>query len=261
LFKPLVHLRRLGALSFVVVLASLFCLVAPAAAWTPGAFSSEDEQQLFSLTNQDRAAAGLPALVEDSYLHKKAEWRVQDMGDRDYFSHHIPPDGNMVFSSMQSDGYCFKVAGENIGLSTYGDDATTRIETGFMNSPEHKDNILGHWTRIGVGAYQAADGRKLWAVLFSLDCSADATPKPTPKPTPRPTAKPTLEPTPTLTATPTVEPTVVPTNTFSSAPAIVPTNTFPSTDLGAPTASPAAESPLVLVVRWLFNLWAQLNGH
>ena len=195
MFKPLIHLRRLGAASFAIVLLSSFYLAAPTAAWTPGAFSPDDEQLLFSLTNQDRADASLPALAQDNYLHQKAEWRAQDMGERNYFSHQIPPGNKYVFSYMQADGYCFRVAGENLGLSTYGSDATTRIETSFMNSLDHKANILGHWTRLGVGAYQGAAGRKFWAVLFSLDCSTAATPKfplrPTAKPIPRPTAAPT----------------------------------------------------------------------
>ena len=171
---------------------ALVATAGTALAWDPGTFSSADEQLLFSLTNQDRASAGLNALVNDSYLHKEAEWRAQDMGDRDYFSHQIPPDGNMVFDYMQSDGYCFKVAGENIGLSTYGDDgATTSIETAFMGSPPHRANILGTWAHLGVGAYKAADGRKLYDVLFSIPCGVSVpTPTPVTDPTPAPRPRP-----------------------------------------------------------------------
>jgi uncharacterized protein YkwD len=172
-------------------------------AWSGGSFSGSDERLLLTLTNQDRASSGLSALSNDSYLHKEAEWRAKDMGDRDYFSHKIPPGNSMVFSYMQKDGYCFKVAGENIGLSTYSDgSATSSIEKAFMGSPEHRSNILGKWTRIGVGAYKAADGRKLYAVLFSLPCGSSVASKP--KTTTKPTAKPTLVPltTPMAIATP-----------------------------------------------------------
>jgi len=136
-------------------------------AWAAGTFSDGDEQLLFALTNQDRASAGLSALVDDGYLHTEARWRAKDMGDRNYFSHEIPPDGRMVFDYMQSDGYCFRVAGENIGLTTFGDsDATTTLEQAFLGSPEHRDNIMGTWVDMSVGAYQAPDGRKLYSVLF-----------------------------------------------------------------------------------------------
>jgi uncharacterized protein YkwD len=172
---------------------------APALAWDAETFSSQDEQLLFTLTNQDRASAGLNALTADSYLHSKAEWRAKDMADRDYFDHKIPPDDKLVFYYMSKDGYCFKVAGENIGLSTYSDaEATTRIEKAFMGSASHRANILGDWVRMGIGAYKAADGRKLYTVLFSVPCGAKATPKPTAKPAAKPTPTPTpAEPTPT----------------------------------------------------------------
>ena len=67
---------------------------------------------------------------------------------RNYFSHQIPPDGHTVFDVMSNDGYCFKLAGENIGWNNYPDDqATTEIQTMFMNSPgsspEHPGPGLG----------------------------------------------------------------------------------------------------------------------
>ena len=214
--------------------------VAPAAAWSTG-FSSSDEQLLFSLTNQDRASAGLHSLVYDSYLHKEAEWRVKDMADRNYFSHKIPPTNVMVFTFMQKDGYCFNVAGENIGSSTYPDDtATAYIETGFMGSPTHRDNILGTWNNMGVGAYKAADGHKLYAVLFSIPCTAPKpTPKPTPKLTPRPTTAPTANPTTPPTANPTTPPTANPTATPTANPT---ETTIPTTANPTATTIPSATS-------------------
>ncbi len=241
------NVRKVGLAVVVVLLAAAGTVAPAAAAWSPG-FSPTDEQLLFALTNQDRASAGLPALVNDAYLHTKAEWRAQDMGDRDYFSHQIPPSNNMVFVFMQQDGYCFKVAGENIGLSTYDDDvATATIETGFMNSPTHRENIMGDWNHMGVGAYKAADGRKLYAVLFSLTCAAApqptvtpklaptvaATPRPTVKATPKPTAKPTVR----ATARPT--PTAIPTPTPMPTPAVTPTPTAAETPTPSPTETPA----------------------
>lgn len=239
--------KRIAGLSFTIAVFAILATAAPVLGWANGSFSGDDENLLFTLTNQDRASAGLNALSNDTYLHKEAEWRAQDMGDRNYFSHQIPPDNKMVFDYMQGDGYCFKVAGENIGLSTFGDDAaTSRIEVAFMGSPTHRANILGSWTKMGVGAYKAADGRKLYAVLFSVPCGSTApkpavtpkpaTPKPaTPKPTPRPaTPKPTVAVTPTPTPTPTPEPTPTPT----PEPTATPTPTAVATPTPQPTATP-----------------------
>ena len=250
---------RIAGASIAAACLVLATAASPVFAWDVSAFSAGDEQLLFTLTNQDRASAGLNVLVNDTYLHQKAEWRAQDMGDRNYFSHEIPPDNTMVFASMQADGYCFKVAGENIGLSTYGDDAATnRIEIAFMNSASHRANILGSWAHMGVGAYKAADGRKLYAVLFSVPCGVNVAPPapvvtpppdgtvvappapvvtaPPPAPTKKPTPRPTVRPTAPPTATPSPSPTEGPTATPSEPPA--PTDTPSPTPSLVPSATP-----------------------
>jgi uncharacterized protein YkwD len=244
---PRLSLRRMRitGVALALAVAAMASTAGPTFAWTAGAYSAADEQLLFSLTNQDRASAGLNSLVNDAYLHTEAEWRAKDMGDRNYFSHQIPPSNSMVFADMQQDGYCYKVAGENIGLSTWGDDvATNRIEVAFMGSTSHRNNILGSWTRMGVGAYKAADGRKLYTVLFSIPCGAATptpvkTPTPTPVKTPTPTPRPTATPTPIRTSAPTVNstprPVVAPAPTAKPAPASTATSTATST----PAASPA----------------------
>ncbi len=94
---------------------------------------------------------------------------------RDYFSHTIPkPPGGDVFNEMDRRGYCYSVAGENIGWNNYPDStATQAIQTAFMGSPGHKANILGKtWDHIGVGAYKGADGKKMWTVLFADKCGS-----------------------------------------------------------------------------------------
>jgi uncharacterized protein YkwD len=216
--------RRLRVVGIAVAIATavLIGTSGTTLAWSTGSFSSSDEKKLFSLTNRDRAAAGLNALTNDSFLHSEAEWRAKDMGNKDYFSHSIPPGGKKVFYYMSKAGYCYQVAGENIGLSNYDDDvATTSIEEAFMGSPTHRANILGKWTKLGVGAYKAPNGNKLYAVLFSIPCpKAAAKPKATAKPTLAPTPSPTDSPTPMPTDTP--EPTVVPTEVPEPGPSSSP---------------------------------------
>lgn len=213
------------AIAIVFLATSVFTLANPAAtlAWDEGAASSASEKQLITLTNRSRAAAGLKALKVDSTLTSVARWRSKDMIVRDYFSHDIPGYGK-VFKKLDSRGYCYKLAGENIGWNDYPDaEATAQIHQMFMGSSGHRANILGKsWDAIGVGSYKGSDGRKMWTVLFADKCgtTAKATPRPTaratakpkpqatakpratPKPTPRPTPKPTPRPTPTPSPTP-----------------------------------------------------------
>jgi uncharacterized protein YkwD len=216
--------RRIAALVIVLFAASsVASFVRPQStlAWTSGTFNSTSERDLIALTNRSRAAAGLRSLRVDSTLTAVARWRSKDMITRDYFSHDIPGYGS-VFKRLDAKGYCYKVAGENIGWNNYPDDtATAAIHKMFMDSTEHRRNILGRaWDVIGVGAYQGPGGKKMWTVLFADKCGSTstapkATPKPTAKPkpaakaTPRPTAKPTPKPTAELTPTPTPSPTPI----------------------------------------------------
>ncbi len=226
--RPDVRPRARRRLSLIVASAlfasSVGLLATPAVTlgWSANAFNSASEQQLMALTNQARSSAGRAILRWDSALGSIARWRSKDMIKRDYFSHSIPGGGN-VFDEMSARGYCYKVAGENIGWNNYPDDAATaQIQQMFMGSSGHRSNILGKdWDRIGIGAYKGADGKKMWTVLFADKCGGSSggsgggtskpKPKPnpvaraTPKPTPKPTAKPTAEP--TATPIPTAEPT------------------------------------------------------
>jgi uncharacterized protein YkwD len=214
------------AFAFAITAIGLLAAPGPTNAWSVNSFNSASEKQLVSLTNQSRAAAGLKALRVDSTLTSIARWRSKDMIVRDYFSHNIPPSGKNVFSVLDSKGYCYRIAGENIGWNNYPDDIATRtVHRMFMESPGHRANILGKsWDVIGVGAYKGPTGKKMWTVIFADKCgSTSTTSKPTPKPAPRVTPKPaprvTPKPAPRATPRPTPKPTPVPTPTPTPVPA------------------------------------------
>jgi uncharacterized protein YkwD len=221
------------------ILTSVGLLAAPRAtlAWDANSFSSASESQLVSLTNQARAAAGLRSLKVDSTLTSIARWRSKDMVVRDYFSHTILGTNYNVFHVLDQKGYCYHVAGENIGWNNYPDDvATNTIQHQFMDSAGHRANILGTaWDVIGIGAYKGPTGIKMWTVIFADRCGSTSpkpTPKPTPRPTPRPTTKPhstqtpdpTRNPKPAATATPAPTPTPSPTPTLDLVPNPDPTD-------------------------------------
>ena len=208
---PVEHARRTAsarrlavAVAATFAITTIFAFASPSRTfgWDNSSFSSASEADLVTLTNRARASAGLASLKVDSTLTSVARWRSKDMITRDYFSHTIPGYGK-VWDKLHAIGYCYKVAGENIGWNTYPDDiATAGIQQMFMNSPGHRANILGKdWDRIGIGAYKGPDGKKMWTVLFADKCgSSSSTSKPTAKPTvhppSRPTARATARPTP-----------------------------------------------------------------
>jgi uncharacterized protein YkwD len=259
---PLAEPRRFTvgmALVFTVTAVGLLATPPTAMAWASGEYSSTSESMLISLQNQARASAGRKSLKLDTALRKIARWRSKDMIERDYFSHTVKGTDHNVFWYMQHEyGYCFKVAGENIGTVTWEgatvEEATDWVFNAFMDSAGHRANIMGKaWDVVAVGAYKGPGDHFMWTVLFADKCGSSSpapTPKPTPKPpkaTPKPkpaaTPKPTPRPKPAATPAPTPEPTP------SWTPFVfVPPTPGPSTGpSAAPTEAPDAEAPAVAV--------------
>ena len=198
---PITDPRRLAAmvaLAFATTSLGVLAVPGPTLAWSAGEYSGSSESMLISLQNQARASAGKKSLKLDADLRVIARWRSRDMIDRDYFSHTIKGTDHNVFWYMQHEyGYCFKIAGENIGTVKWRgasvEDATNWVFDAFMKSDGHRHNIMGSsWDVVAVGAYKGADDKFMWTVLFADSCSSkpDPTPRPKPKPKPDPTPKP-----------------------------------------------------------------------
>ncbi|MDR0978710.1 MAG: CAP domain-containing protein [Lachnospiraceae bacterium] len=107
-----------------------------------------NEQEVFNLINEQRAAAGLSALKIDEELQNVARIKAQDMVNNSYFSHTSPTYGS-PFDMMKNFGVSYKTAGENIA----GNSNNRAAVTAWMNSSGHKANILNssfNYTGIGV---------------------------------------------------------------------------------------------------------------
>jgi uncharacterized YkwD family protein len=121
------------------------------------------EQQVFELVNKERAARGLTLLTYNSELARMARIKSQDMIDKKYFSHESPTYGS-PFKMMESFGFKFSAAGENIA---YGQMTAAEVMNTWMNSPGHKANILSEaYTTIGVGVAKTASGTLYWTQEF-----------------------------------------------------------------------------------------------
>jgi uncharacterized protein YkwD len=108
---------------------------------------SADEQKMINLVNQDRASnGGLPALKFDPTLRAGALAHSQDMSANNYFSHTSPTLGDFG-TRIKAAGVSYTAAGENIAMYP----SVEQAEVGFMNSPGHRANILGDYTRVGIG--------------------------------------------------------------------------------------------------------------
>ncbi|WP_288222210.1 CAP domain-containing protein [uncultured Clostridium sp.] len=120
-------------------------------------YIAEIEQAIFQRVNQERAAAGLPALSYNTTMEHYARIKSKDMGDRGYFDHK-DPEGKLITEQMKADGVSYRAWGENIayiqGMS--GNSAlATKFMDNWMNSSGHRANILSsNFSSIGIGVYK-----------------------------------------------------------------------------------------------------------
>ncbi len=256
-------------------LAAAACSAVLAAHATGVKADATADQDLFSLTNQDRSSNGLHALLWHSTLSAIGEskpyggcgfnvnGRSYDMIQRNYFAHPILNCGQYVFSMMSAAGVNYRSAGENIGWDSGTGDAASSasyINQQFMNSTEHRDNILNtSYTHLGVGtdftsgSWSGGGGSISNVWMFSEEFAqlASAAPPP-PPPTPRPTARPAPPPpAPTSSSSGQTAPPAAPTPVPPTAVAtVIPTPTAEPTPepTPAPIAAPllgAPQPPLV----------------
>jgi uncharacterized protein YkwD len=176
-----------------ICLGVAFAVAPPvAAAWSSGTFSAADEDLMVQLINEARADAGVAPLAVHPDVHEVARWRSQDMIDRDYFSHAIPPEGYRVDHYLAEAGVSFWWWGENIGKDTISDGASTQSTFDWwMGSSAHRANMLEpRATHVGVGAYKgtwgSAANTHMWTlVLIQAPYNGDTTPPTVTPPTSR----------------------------------------------------------------------------
>lgn len=120
------------------------------------------EKQVFELVNDVRAERGLPPFQWDEKLARSARKHSQDMVDRSFFSH-TNPDGESPFDRMREAGISYRAAAENIAAGQ--PDAASVLDS-WMNSPGHKQNILGNYRYLGVGVAFGGDHRVYYTQNF-----------------------------------------------------------------------------------------------
>ena len=187
----------------VVAVALLACLGGPL-----GLLRASAASDFTAMTNSDRTANGLRPLSTAADLQSAAQQHAQDMARAGVLAH--TPNLGSKISGWQR-------LGENVGRGPNLAD----IETAFMNSPSHRENILDPaFTQVGIGV--VFDGSQYFyvSVLFRQPSGAAATAvAPAPKPAPAPRVASAPKPTPTTTRpAPTTTTTMAPTTTTTTAP-------------------------------------------
>ncbi len=137
-FHP--HLIRRNGL--VIILATVLALqLAPKPEQQLLVLGQETDvtsQNLLDDTNAKRAEANVAPLELNKQLSAAATSKARDMFTKQYWSH-VSPDGTTPWYWLREVNYQYSFAGENLAKGFRTSDA---LMTAWMDSPEHRDNML-----------------------------------------------------------------------------------------------------------------------
>lgn len=216
-----------------------------------------------SLTNQQRQKSGLPELAVSPLLTEAAQLKANDMATKSYYAH-VSPDGKTPLDWLKAAGYNYLNAGENLVIDR---DTSKEAVAAWMNSPEHRENILRpQFTEIGIGVAKGKyDGLDTIFVVqefgtpYPTHASAIVTAKPVkvpavasaPKKAPTPTIPPVAaKPAPAPMLTPLPQPQIVSTAIALVKPAPKPLVSIPASTTTASTSVAAASSTATSTVTY-----------
>ena len=122
---------------------------------------SAQEQQLFTLINEERLKAGRDPLTVDPQLMALARTRANRLAETGTYDHNIPGLGT-VGQQLAAEGYRFLAAGENLAAA-----ASVRQAHGnlVLSSPHRTIMLDANYSRIGLGTAAYADRAKGIAVI------------------------------------------------------------------------------------------------
>lgn len=109
---------------------------------------------LLSETNERRTSAHEASLTLNEQLTAAAQAKAEDMIKQNYWEH-TSPDGKTPWTFVTGAGYQYQAAGENLA---YGFSGASETVVGWMNSKEHRANILNaSYTEVGFGVASSPD--------------------------------------------------------------------------------------------------------
>lgn len=153
-------------LTLLIGLFSLFTI--DAAAKTDVA---ELEMRLIDQINTERAKKGLVVLRLWKPLCKMARGHSENMAKKRVSFGHAGFDER---AHSLNKSYPLKTFGENVAYSLNVKDHLLTAVTGWMNSPPHRENILGNFEETGIGIAFAPDGSFYATQLFATRvCQCD----------------------------------------------------------------------------------------
>ncbi|KAG3183445.1 hypothetical protein PC116_g18290 [Phytophthora cactorum] len=119
-------------------------------------YTQTDDYQIkmLELVNEQRTANSLSLLCMNGKLLPSALHHSKDMAANDFMGHN-GSDGSTMEERITEAGFDWTAVGENVAA---GQETVSDVMTAWMNSPEHKANILGDYKMFGTAYAYNADG-------------------------------------------------------------------------------------------------------
>ena len=123
---------------------------------------TKDEQEFLDLINANREANGLKALEVDPEVQNVARLKAKDLVDNNYFAHNSETYGD-IQNMLNTFEISYTSAGENIA----GDSSLAKAVEAWMNSKNHKVNILSeNYNYTGIAIEESKDYGKIFVEVF-----------------------------------------------------------------------------------------------
>jgi uncharacterized protein YkwD len=139
----------------------------PGVGGNPGSGSPTPEiaTTIVRLTNDERAAAGIPALQTSSQLMQAAQLHAGQMASAQQMAHTLPDAPYpTVQDRLDAAGYRWQSYGENVAS---GYPSAAQAMSGWMQSSGHRANILNTgFTEMGAGYALDSTGRTYYVQVF-----------------------------------------------------------------------------------------------
>lgn len=160
-----------GRSTIMVTVALLVAGVAAAEAWgappppLPATADSPDTAErgaLLDAHNRERARAKLAPFKANAELDAAALVHARDMATHNKMTHD-GSDGSTPAQRVERQDYHYLSMGENVAMGEQGVAEAMRI---WMDSPPHREHILGDFTEMGSASARSKDGTIYWCVEF-----------------------------------------------------------------------------------------------
>jgi uncharacterized protein YkwD len=125
--------------------------------------NTADATAILGLVNTARATAGLAPLAWNDQVASAALAHSTDMAAMNRMTH-TGSDGSNAGDRLRRAGFVWQAWGENVAA---GFRSVQSVFDAWMASPDHKRQILGSFTLLGLGAAQGSSGTVYWTLDFA----------------------------------------------------------------------------------------------